>query len=69
MTKKKKNSLKNHYTIIEISFCDKTTVLGFNSFIANNLDNFSKNSSYEPKRCLIIFYFTTHALSYEILYL
>ena len=37
--------------------------------VNNNLGDFSKDSSYEPKRCQITFYFATYTMSYEILYL
>jgi len=45
------------------SYEQSTTISRFDSFIAtNNLGNFSKDSSCEPKRCLITFCFTTHTL-------
>jgi len=45
------------------------TVSGFDSFIANNLGNFSNDSLRKPKRCSMTFCFATHALSYKFLYL
>jgi hypothetical protein len=67
---KKKHLLKTIVPLRYPSGVQSVIVPEYNLFITNNnLGNFSKNSSCEPKRCSIMFNFATHALSYDILYL
>ena len=67
MTKK---TFSKIIVLSKFSLCvQSTTIPGFNLFVINNnnLDNFSKNFSYEPKRCSSTFCFAAHAFSYDIL--
>jgi len=58
------------YSIIRLCVRQSTTIPRFVFFIANNnLSKFSKHSSCKQKRCSSTFCFTTHVLSYDILYL